>query len=350
MDSPKISVVMAVYNGEEKLCKTIESVLNQTYQNFELVIIDDCSTDATTAVIKSSDDPRIVTIRNATNIGQTRSLNIGFAHSRGLYIARTDAGDVSFPKRFEKQVAYLDEHLDVAVVGSGAVRFDPRGKVIDVVHMPQDILQMRQKAVTMGPLIHISTMMRKGVIMEVGGYYPGYDISADFELWSKLLRGGYRLANIQEVLAGYEVSTASFGSINRSNKVFKETSQIMQSNILAFAKRSVSLKQAEDLYRFFMLDLDMLTRDEIAGAACLYTEVMATLAMSRRDVHYHLLRKYIKYFFNHLRAPWRRDLWYVVRALLGVSDGFFSRSGIADDLNRKWQGVLWRRTKNIWNY
>ncbi len=350
MPFPQVSVVMAVYNGERSVRKTIESVLSQTYRDFEFVIINDCSTDGTVDVIQSYPDSRIVISTNTTNIGQTRSLNLGLTHSRGTYIARTDAGDISLPKRFETQVAYLEAHVEVAVVGTGAIRYDPRGRVIDVVHMPDDTIGMQQKSIIMGPLLHISTMMRKGIILQVGGYCPDYDISADFELWSKLLQRGFRLSNIPEVLAGYEVSMDSFGSIHRNNKVLTEASQIIRSNVDAFARRSISLKQAEDIYKFFMLDMDMLSRDEMGSTARLYREVMSALAMSRRDIHYHLLRKYAKYIARHLHNPGWRDLLYIFRSVLEKSDGFFSGSGIVNDLSRKWQGALWRRNTKIWNH
>ncbi len=110
MSVPIVTVLMAVYNGENHLRPTIESILNQTFKDFEFVIVNDGSTNSTSDIIKSYKDPRIVLHDNKTNIGQTKSLNIGLNISRGKYIARTDAGDISLPMRLEKQVKYLENN------------------------------------------------------------------------------------------------------------------------------------------------------------------------------------------------------------------------------------------------
>lgn len=347
MPDPKISVLLAVYNGEKSIQKTIASVLNQTYDDFEVVIIDDCSTDKTAEVVQSFNDPRLVIVTNKTNRGQINSLNLGLAKAKGTYIARTDAGDISFPKRFERQVAYLDQHPEVVVVGTGAVRYDSRGRAIDVMRMPGDAVCMRTMAVVTSPIIHISVMMRKETIIQVGGYHPDYYISADYHLWSRLLQRGFPLVNIPEVLVGYEVSPNSLGNASKGGILIAEASKIIQSNIEAFARRSISLKQAEDMYKFFLLDLDMLSRQEISMTARLYEEVMLVLSMTGRDIHYHLLRKYAKYIVRHLYNPRNSDLWYVLRSFLRKSDGLFSRSGIADDIRRQWKGLIWRNNRDI---
>lgn len=349
MPDPKISVLMAVYNGEKSVRKTIASVLNQTYSDFELVIIDDCSTDKTLEIIQSysDSDPRLVVSTNKTNIGQINSLNLGLGKAKGVYIARTDAGDISLPQRFEKQVAYLEEHPEVVVVGTGAVRYDAEGRVIDVLRMPSDPARMRQMAVVTSPIIHVSVMMRKETIIQADGYHPDYFISADYQLWSKLLQENFQLANIPEVLVGYEVSPKSLGNASKGGILIAEASKIIQSNIAAFARRSVSLKQAEDMYKFFMLDLDMLSRDEIHTTAGLYEDIMAELHVPRRVIHYYLLRKYAMYLARHLYGPRRGSLLQIVLSFLKKSDGLFSWQGIVQDINRKWQGMLWRRSVNL---
>ena len=115
-----VSVVMPNYNTEEEYLRSaIESILNQTYSNFEFIIIDDGSTNDSVSIIESYDDERIVLIKNTENQGLTRSLNIALDHCKGDYIARMDSDDVSFPNRFEKQVEYLQKHDNVIVCGTG---------------------------------------------------------------------------------------------------------------------------------------------------------------------------------------------------------------------------------------
>lgn len=349
MPYPKISVLMAVYNGEKSVRKTIASVLNQTYSDFELVIIDDCSTDKTLQIIQSysDSDPRLVISTNKTNIGQINSLNIGLRQARGTYIARTDAGDISLPQRFEKQITYLDEHPEVVVVGTGAVRYDAKGKVIDVLRMPGDPTSMRQMAVVASPIIHVSVMMRKETIIQAGGYHPDYFISADYQLWSKLLQKDFQLANIPEVLVGYEVSPKSLGNASKGGILIAEASKIIQSNIEAFARRSISLQQAGDIYKFFMLDMDILSRGEIDATAGLYESIMAELQVSRRAIHYYLLRKYAKYLVLYLYGQRRGSLLQIVFSFLKKIDGLFSWQGIVQDINRKWEGMRWRSNPEI---
>ncbi|MDO8581256.1 MAG: hypothetical protein Q7S16_00065, partial [bacterium] len=280
---------------------------------------------------------------------QTNSLNFGLQKARGIYVARTDAGDISLPKRFGTQVVYLEAHLEVAVVGTGAIRYNPEGKVIDVLRMPGDALTMRQMAVVTNPIIHISTMMRKDIIIKVGSYRLEYPIAADYDLWSRLLKSSFSLVNIPDILAGYEVSSESLNGIHRSGTLIKEVSKIIQSNVGAFTQHSISLKQAEDLYKFFMLDMDMLSRDDIENTARLYAELMTTLQLPRREIHYQLLRKYAKYIACHRGGFSLNDRFAVARLFFEKSDGLFSWQGIVQDINRRWQGILWRHNF-LWKY
>ena len=120
MQNDLVSVIMSNYNTpEEFLRASIESVLNQTYSNFEFIIVDDCSTDNSLEIIKSYQDERIVVLENKENLGITKSLNRGLEIAKGEYVARMDADDISFPKRFETQVEYLKNNPQVIVCGTG---------------------------------------------------------------------------------------------------------------------------------------------------------------------------------------------------------------------------------------
>ena len=130
MIHPKISVVMAVYNGERHLREAIDSILNQTFADFEFVIIDDASTDRSGRILQeyAGKDKRIVIIGNETNMGLSKSLNKGIRLTKGEYIARMDADDISFPDRFEKQVKFLDDHNDIGILGTHYLQMDIGGK------------------------------------------------------------------------------------------------------------------------------------------------------------------------------------------------------------------------------
>ena len=123
----KISVVMPTYNTQISILReAVDSILNQTFSDFEFIIIDDGSANDTYEYLKSIPDERIKIIKNDTNIGITKSLNIGFRAARGKYIARMDSDDIAFPDRFEKQYAFMESHPDVFVCGSKAIFFKDR--------------------------------------------------------------------------------------------------------------------------------------------------------------------------------------------------------------------------------
>ena len=120
---PKISVVMPAYNAENYIREAIDSILAQTFRDFEFLIIDDGSTDHTVEIIRSYSDSRIRLYQNERNMGVAATLNRGLDLARGEYIARMDADDISLPERFAKQAAYMDAHPDVAVCGSNIILF-----------------------------------------------------------------------------------------------------------------------------------------------------------------------------------------------------------------------------------
>ncbi|MBU1854072.1 MAG: glycosyltransferase family 2 protein, partial [Candidatus Omnitrophica bacterium] len=125
--TPTITVLLTVYNGETYLKECMDSVLSQTYRDFEFLIIDDGSTDTTRAIIKSYKDNRIRLIENGRNLSQVTSLNIGLEHARGEYVARIDADDAMLPNRLERQLFFLNSRTDVALAGSWGDAIDERG-------------------------------------------------------------------------------------------------------------------------------------------------------------------------------------------------------------------------------
>ena len=120
---PRISVIMPAYNAEKYIREAIDSILAQTYTDFEFIIIDDASTDATASIVESYSDERIRFFRNEHNMGVANTLNRGLDLAVGEYIARMDSDDISLPERFAKQVEFMDTHTDVIVCGSNAIVF-----------------------------------------------------------------------------------------------------------------------------------------------------------------------------------------------------------------------------------
>lgn len=199
---PRLSVVMSVYNGERYLREAIDSILSQTFEDYEFIIIDDGSTDGTKPILAeyAARDRRIVLTRNETNVGLTHSLNKGLALARGQYVARMDADDISLPDRFARQVAFLDEHPAIGVAGTWFQLMDAQGQLVPPVYEPPALPGFVGWCLYFyNPIAHPSVVMRREVVLRVGGYDPALARSQDHDLWCRL-RGLTKLANVEAML------------------------------------------------------------------------------------------------------------------------------------------------------
>ena len=198
----KISVLMGIYNCEGTLREAIDSILNQTYENWELILCDDGSSDGTFAVAKEYQarfPDRIILLRNEENRGLNFTLNRCFKASSGEWIARQDGDDISLPGRFEKEAAALLSHPELAIVSCDMVYFDNQGEWgrSDMPPFPQpEIL------VTATPHCHAPCMMRREAFLAVGGYTEDKRLLRveDRHLWLKMYHMGYRGMNLKEPL------------------------------------------------------------------------------------------------------------------------------------------------------
>ena len=208
---PVISVVLPVYNCADYVAEAVQSILDQTFSNFEFIIIDDGSTDGTSNVLQGFRDPRIRSITQE-NRGLAFTLNRGLELSRGRYVARQDADDISLPDRLGKQVAFLEAHPACALVGTWADIWRARETTGRSHHHPSDNATLKFELLFNNPFVHSSVMLRKTVLEQVGGYAgDSFPQTGDYELWSRIARVG-EVANIPEVLQIYrEVS----GSLSR---------------------------------------------------------------------------------------------------------------------------------------
>lgn len=200
---PKVSVILPVYNAERYLREAVDSVLSQTFSDFELIILNDHSSDGTESILLSYEDPRIVYVKNEENLGVARTLNKGLTLAQGEYIARMDADDISLPGRFAAQVEYLDSHPNTAVVGTDLERF---GEEIPttVRSFSSDPEQMKVDLIFACGLAHPSVMMRKS---GVGPYDPEFEGLEDYELWCRVA-AGQDVAVIPKILFRYRVHGA----------------------------------------------------------------------------------------------------------------------------------------------
>lgn len=188
---------MAVYNGMPYLPQAVNSILNQTYKNFEFIIVDDASSDKTWPYLKSLKDKRIKLIKNSKNLGLAKSLNKALDQSTGDYIARMDADDISLPNRFEAQIKFLLKNPSVDLCGSWAKLIDDNGKVFGQVRKPTDDKKIKTMNMIVTGIIHPTWFIKRQVFEKLK-YDPKYDMVEDFEF---LLRAKkYKMANISKEL------------------------------------------------------------------------------------------------------------------------------------------------------
>lgn len=196
---PKVSVLLAVHNGEQFVRPALASIYHQTYQDFEVVIVDDGSTDGTPEILRQMKDSRTIIYRNAENQGLTKSLNTGLRLCRGEYVARMDADDVSHPRRLEKQVQFLESHPEVALVGTSYYQIDAEGTVIAPIEVPADDSEIRERLREKNCFGHGTVIVRRDVLVACGGYDERYVCAQDYDLWLRIAEG-HRLANLREPL------------------------------------------------------------------------------------------------------------------------------------------------------
>lgn len=210
----RVTVVMPVYNAERFVGEAVQSILRQTYRDFDFVIVDDGSTDRSLELVRGFADPRIRLFENSSNLGHVRTLSRCVSLALGPLIARMDADDVASPDRLALQVAFLDDHA--AVIGlSGAMRIiDADGRPGQIVSVPTDSDSIRDwLALGRNPLHHPAAMFRRNAFDAVGGYRRAFAPAEDFDLWLRLSERG-ELANLPEVVLDYRVHSGQLSFIH----------------------------------------------------------------------------------------------------------------------------------------
>lgn len=212
---PEISVLLPVYNSEKYILEAVNSILNQTFTNFELIIIDDGSRDSSIQIINSIKDERIVFLRNEENKGLIYTLNKGIGLSKGNYIARMDADDISENNRFMKQLTEFKKDSNLVICGSYIKTFG-NGAEEFINHIPSSNSQILSSIFFRCPFAHPSVMIKKSALMQLDEFYrEDYKHSEDYDLWSRLVFKGNSL-NIPEYLLNYRVHE------NQVSTVFEE--------------------------------------------------------------------------------------------------------------------------------
>jgi len=302
MKSPKISVLLSVYNSSRFLSETIESILNQSFVDFELIIIDDGSTDNSLKIIKEyqKKDKRIRVISNKKNLGLTRSLNKELKIAKGKYIARIDAGDLVLKERLEKQINFLEKHQNVFLLGAGVIKINEDGKKINSYHpkfSPKRITKILSKR---NILYHSSIFFRNKEFFYRNKFY----YAQDYDFYLRLLSNGKKIACIPDALIKYRITNNSI-SLNKKvqQKAFADKAREFYQQRINFGKDNYNNFNPETI---LFMKVKQNSREAIK----------AKIKKSFTLCEYNTMKKAILLYFKKYGISFRFLLYYLM-SLLG---------------------------------
>ncbi len=237
---PQVSIIMPVYNTAPFLREAMDSMLSQTFSDFELIVLNDCSPDNAEEILDTYDDPRIVRYKGEKNVGLSNVLNVGIEMARGKYIARMDSDDISMPNRLQVQVDYLESHLEIDLVSVGMELFGASEGVWKRERNPEKV---KIEALFHSPILHASSVWRKDRFERNGLRFRQEMVPAeDYDLWTRALVKGLVLVNLPEVLYRYRLHPSQ--ATLQKNKVLEKERMVRQ-NYLRMALPSLSEINAE---------------------------------------------------------------------------------------------------------
>lgn len=266
-----ITVLMPVYNGEKYLKEAIESILNQTFRDFEFLIINDGSTDNSVKVIKSFNDPRLRLIHNESNLGLIKTLNKGLKMSKGKYIARMDCDDISLPKRLSTQASFMEKNPEVGVCGSWVKIIGLEQKFIN--KYPKNHAEVRAYLLFNTPLAHPAVIIRKELVDKYNlEYDEQYKHAEDYELWSRVVNCS-KIANIPKVLLHYRMHPESISKKNSSLQA--ENSNRVRLKLLK--DLNINATPAElDIHRRFICPNHLNPKDFISQLELWFNKILSS--------------------------------------------------------------------------
>lgn len=268
---PKISVLLPVYNGQQYLKEAVDSILAQTFTDFELILLDDCSTDATEQIIRTFTDERIVSRRNEHNMGISATLNRGIRMAKGEYIARMDADDLALAHRFQKQVDYLNNHPEIGVLGTWITTFG-EGIENQGFHFPTDPDQLKAEALFFCPLAHPSVMIRKSVMQQGNLWYSEeFNGMEDHYLWWQVC-GLSRISSLPETLLNYRMHPGQVTQ-QRSQAYYQKTELFIKERLEVF-HCSISAKELSVFSKYCKSEAEHFTYEEVERYICFLRKLL----------------------------------------------------------------------------
>ena len=283
---PLVSVILPVFNGEKHLSECVESVLSQTFKDFEFIIVDDASTDNTVPMLKefAKKDNRIIIVTHEVNQKQTAAANTAIKLSRGKYLARMDADDIALPNRFEKQVTFMEENPDIGLLGSWVDIIDDNGNILKIWHTHDSAGYLGWNLLFGTSFAHSSIMMKNSIVKKVGFYQSPE--AEDYDLWSRISRVT-NVANLPEVLQQKRVWAGQL-ALKVPTETRDSVLKIMQKNMNYLLKDShLDLSLVRDIRKVsdktpIIQDSQLIT-NIIKILLQLYNKYLAKLKLTKTD-------------------------------------------------------------------
>lgn len=240
MKTPRVSILMPVYKTAPYLREAMDSILSQTFTDYELIVLNDCSPDNADEILDTYSDPRIVRYRGEKNVGLSNILNVGIGMARGKYIARMDSDDLSLPERLQIQVDYLESHTDIDLVSVGMQLFGAKDEVWVREPNPDKV---KINALFHSPILHASSMWRRASFEDNDLHFRQEMVpSEDYDLWTRALAKGLKLVNLRQVLYKYRIHPAQ--ATTRTD-LTAQKDRIVQQNFLRTTLPGLSDKKRE---------------------------------------------------------------------------------------------------------
>jgi glycosyltransferase involved in cell wall biosynthesis len=256
---PLVSIIMPVFNGEKYLRQAIDSILTQTFQDFEFIIINDGSIDKTGEILQEFGTRAAV--HNRGKNGLVKSLNFGIELARGKYIARMDADDIAFPRRLEKQVDFLDKHDDIGLLGSSAILIDQNGYKLRPIGASCSDIEIRWNILLNSPILHSSAMFRREFFSHnLLRYEETYKAAEDYDLWRKFLYLS-KASNLPEPLIYYRVHQSNVTNQNRQIQIQNHIKISAEIISIEFSELKIKKEDLIQLIRLFFLRDGLSVKD-----------------------------------------------------------------------------------------
>jgi len=256
-----ISVVVPVHNGAQWIRQTLDSLFAQTYRHFEIILVDDASSDNLSEVLASFHEPRLQVVHLNTNVGVSAARNLGIEIAKGTYIAFCDADDLCQPQRFKQQLDFLGQHTEIGLCGSAFICFDTQEH--ETISNPVSDTEIR-KSLLQGNCFGLSTVMGRANVFKTNRFDEALSVAEDYDLWTRLVVAGVPLANLPESLIHYRWHPQQ-ASRSKSKKLDQATRKIR-----SFYSASL-LGDPKLLARMHTGSLDLYDLDAAAESIATYT-------------------------------------------------------------------------------